>query len=473
MPGHRISPTDLDRLASNLAGSVVLPDDVGYDAARSVWNAMVDKHPAAIVRAGDVSDVVPSLAFARKHGLPLAVRGGGHNVAGNGTVEAGLVLDLGACRAVGVDPGTRTVTVEPGATLSDLDAATDIHRLAVPVGVVSATGVAGLTLGGGFGWLTRRHGLTVDNLMAADLITADGGAVRASSDVNPELLWGLKGGGGNFGIVTSFTFAAQPMPETVFSGNLIYERRHWVAALRAFAAWTRTVPDDMTTIITALAPPPEWELGTDPVLVIGFVWSDADHPAGEACLAALLRQAPPDAQEIGPAVWPEWQSSMDALFPKGVRAYWKNSGFGGLDDEVIDILVARAAEQTWQGTAFDIHHMGGAFGRVDPDATAFPDRSPEFWINIYGFWNETADDRRNIAFVRGLAGDMDRFSHGAQYVNFLAGEPDGAPAGDAWSRARAVYGEAKLRRLSALKRKYDPENVFRLNHNIPPAPDPT
>lgn len=356
--------------------------------------------------------------------------------------------------------------------MGDLDAATDIHRLAVPVGVVSATGVAGLTLGGGFGWLTRRHGLTVDNLLAAELVTADGKTVTASSEANPELLWGLKGGGGNFGIVTSFTFAAHPMPETVFSGNLIYERRHWVDALRAFAPWTQTVPDEMTSIITALTPPPDWGLGAEPVIVIGFVWSDADHPAGEASLADLLHRAPPDAQEIGPAVWPEWQSSMDALFPKGVRAYWKNAGFDRLDEDVIQVLVARAAKQTWQGTAFDIHHMGGAFGRVAPDTTAFPDRSPEFWINAYGFLNEKDDDMRNIAFVRGLAGDMERFSNGAQYVNFLAAEPDGARTGDAWSRALAVYGEAKLRRLAELKRAYDPQNVFRLNHNIPPGSPP-
>lgn len=342
----------------------------------------------------------------------------------------------------------------------------------MPIGVVSATGVAGLTLGGGFGWLTRKHGLTVDNLLAADVVTADGRTVHASAEENPDLLWGLTGGGGNFGAVTSFTFAAHPLPPTVLGGNLIYFRPRWEGALRAFADWTRDLPDEMTAILTALTPPPDWDLGADPMLVIGFAWAGAEHGEGLDHADELAGMAPPDAEEVGPTAWPEWQSAMDGLFPKGVRAYWKNSGVLRLDDEVIAVLCARAEQQTWQGTAFDLHHMGGAFRRVDPRATAFPDRSPEYWLNVYGFWASAADDERNIAFVRGLARDVEPFSGGAQYVNFMAREPEGPSSGpdegDLWRRAATLYGEEKLDRLAALKRWYDPQNVFRLNHNIPP-----
>ncbi|MBB5747728.1 FAD-binding oxidoreductase [Micrococcus sp. TA1] len=472
MTGPRLSPEALRALSSAVRGTVIGPEDALYDDARRVWNAMIDRHPAVVVRAGDVADVAPCLEFAGRHGLPVALRGGGHSVAGYGTVDDGLVLDLGSCRDVTVDVDTGTATVAPGATLADLDRATTAHGLAVPIGVVSATGVAGLTLGGGFGWLTRKHGLTVDNLLAADVVTADGRTVHASAEENPDLLWGLTGGGGNFGAVTSFTFAAHPLPPTVLGGNLIYFRPRWEGALRAFADWTRDLPDEMTAILTALTPPPDWDLGADPMLVIGFAWAGAEHGEGLDHADELAGMAPPDAEEVGPTAWPEWQSAMDGLFPKGVRAYWKNSGVLRLDDEVIAVLCARAEQQTWQGTAFDLHHMGGAFRRVDPRATAFPDRSPEYWLNVYGFWASAADDERNIAFVRGLARDVEPFSGGAQYVNFMAREPEGPSSGpdegDLWRRAATLYGEEKLDRLAALKRWYDPQNVFRLNHNIPP-----
>ena len=243
---------EYEQLAALIEGEVIVPGDPGYDDARRVWNAMIDKYPVGVIRIKSTADIAPSLAFARKHGLLVAVRGGGHNVAGHGTVDGGLVIDLSACRDVVIDVHEQTVTVGAGATLHDLDAACSRYGLAVPVGVVSATGIAGLTLGGGFGWLTRAHGLTIDNLLAAELITANGQSVHASHNENPELLWALKGGGGNFGIVTSFTFQAHPLPETVLTGNLIYRQPHWDMALSAYASWTSTLPDEMTTIVTLL-----------------------------------------------------------------------------------------------------------------------------------------------------------------------------------------------------------------------------
>ncbi|NKX49726.1 FAD-binding oxidoreductase [Arthrobacter deserti] len=453
-------------LRSEVTGSVLLPEDDGYDEARRVWNGMIDRRPAAVVRAASVGDVAPVVRFAREHGLPIAVRGGGHNVAGNGTVDAGLVLGLGGLREVGGEPAEGTVRVQPGATLADMDAATARYGLAVPTGVVSSTGVAGLTLGGGFGWLTRSDGLAADNLLSVDLVTADGSALTASETENPDLFWGLRGGGGNFGVATSFTFRARPLPAEVFSGNLVYYGpEHWTIALQAWERWTRDLPDELTSIVSVLVPPESWELGSEPTLVIGFCWASEDRAEGERLVEELRQAAPPDAEAVEPVPWLQWQSQADELFPKGVRAYWKNTSFDRLDDEVIALILGRGAEQTWRGTAFDIHHLGGAYGRVPEDATPFPNRSARFWLNIYGFWDVASEDAARINFVRGFATDMRPFATGGQYINFMGAEPGQDPA----SLALSVYGTDKLERLVALKRTYDPENLFRLNHNIQPA----
>jgi FAD/FMN-containing dehydrogenase len=456
----------LRRLRADLTGSLTVPGDDGYDEARRVWNGMIDRRPLAVARAADVGDVAPVIGAARALDVPLAIRGGGHNVAGNGTVEGGIVLDLGALVDVEVDPASPTVTVGPGATLADVDRATQPHGLAVPLGVVSATGVAGLTLGGGVGWQTRAHGLTADNLVSADVITADGTLVRAGETDDAELLWGLRGGGGNFGVVTSFTFRAHPLGSPVFAGNLVYGADRWRDALRALDGWARDLPDTMTAITTTLTPPPALELGDEPVMLVGFASIDPDRAAGERLVAPLRSAAPPDAEVLEPTSWLDWQTQADMLFPRGVRAYWKNTSFDRLDDEVIDVIVRRGREQTWLGTAFDIHHLEGAFGRVPDDATPFPNRSARFWLNVYGFWPDPNDDAARTAFVRGFAADMASFATGGTYVNFLGHE---AGATDPHAAALAVYGPEKLTRLGALKRRLDPDNLFRLNHNIPPS----
>ena len=454
----------LDRLRADIRGIVTAEGEAGYDEARRVWNGMIDRRPVAVVRAASTDDVAPVIRTARDLGIPLAIRGGGHNVAGNGTVDGGLVLDLGGLTTVRVDPDAGTATVEPGATLADLDRATQAHGLAVATGVISGTGVAGLTLGGGVGWQTRARGLAADNLLAADVVTADGRIIRASDDDDAELLWGLRGGGGNFGVVTSFTFRTYPLGPEVFAGNLVYRPDRWPDALRAFAAWTEDLPDEITAISTTIVPPPEFELGDDPVLLLGYASTSPDRAAGAALVAPLRAAAPPDEEVNDPVSWVDWQSAADILFPKGVRAYWKNTSFDRLDADVIDVLVRRGREQTWRGTAFDIHHMEGAFGRVPEAATPFPNRSARYWLNVYGFWADASDDAARIAFVRGVVDDMEPFSSGGTYVNFLGLEP-----GEGVRQAAIdVYGRTKLERLVALKRRLDPENVFRLNHNIPP-----
>ena len=459
-----LAQEELDRLCRHVTGAVVAPGEPAYDDARAVWNAMIDRHPAAVVRAAGVGDVVATIDEAREDGRDLAVRGGGHNVAGHGTVDGGIVLDLGDLDEVSVDLDTSTVRVEGGATLADVDAATEPRGLAVPLGVVSGTGVAGLTLGGGVGWLTRKHGLTADNLLSVELVTAAGEELVASSEQHPDLFWALRGGGGNFGVVTAFTFRAHPHGPQVFSGNLVYEQDRWPQAWAALDRWTQDLPDEMTVITTTLTPPAAMQMGDQPLLVVGFAWSSPVRAVGEELVERLREAAPPDAEEIGENRWVEWQSVLDDLVPKGVRAYWRNASFERLDDQVVDVLVGRGREQTWVGTAFDVHHLGGAFGRVPEDATVFPHRSARFWLNIYGFWEDAAVDDDRIAFVRGMSHDVDRFASGGQYLNFQGHEPADHRSID----PRAVFGESKYERLVGVKRRYDPGNLFHVNNNVVP-----
>jgi FAD/FMN-containing dehydrogenase len=458
--------TTMARLRDEIDGAVIEPGDEGYEDARRVWNGMIDRRPIAVVRASGAGDIAPTIRRARDLGLPLAVRAGGHNVAGNGTVDGGIVLDLGGLTDVEVDPTSRDVRVAPGATLGDLDRATEPHGLAVPVGVISGTGVAGLTLGGGVGWLTRAHGLSVDSLLAVDLVTADGEHISASEAENEELFWGVRGGGGNFGVVSSMTFRAHPLGPDVFAGTFIYRPERWLDALRGWDAWAAEAPDPLTSIATFMVPPTEWELGEEPAMFLGWAWASGDRAAGDRVVDDLRRVTSPDVEVIEPISWSAWQSQADPMFPKGARAYWKNTSFDRLDDATIEIIDHRAREQTWRGTGFDVHHLGGAFARVPAEATPFPNRSAPYWLNVYGYWPDAADDAAHTAFVRGFAADMEPYASGGQYVNFLGQEGDRV---DARTAALAVYGPAKLERLTALKRRYDPDNVFHLNHNIPPT----
>ena len=452
-------------LRTAIQGRVLTPDDLDYDEARRVWNGMIDKRPALIVRAAGPDDVRPTIAFAREAGLALAIRGGGHNVAGNGSVDDGIVLDLGGLKTVEVDPGARLVRVGAGATLGDIDRTTEPHGLAVPVGVVSGTGIAGLTLGGGVGWLTRPYGLTIDNLVSADVVLASGEQVRANASENNDLFWGLRGGGGNFGVVTSFTFRAHPLDPDVFAGTFIYERARWPEALAAYVEWTARLPDELTTLIPFMVPPADWELGDRPLMFLGFAWAGADRKAGEAVIQRLRAACPPDIAVLDPTRWLTFQSAFDGAMPKGVRAYWRNASFDRFDRAMIETLVEHCGAQSWVGTAADLHHMGGAFGRVPDDATAFPNRDAAFWLNVYGFWSNPTDDPARIAWVKGFSDAMRPYALDGQYVNFLGHDDT-----DAHRKALAAYGPAKLERLMQIKRRYDPENLFRINHNIPPAP---
>jgi FAD/FMN-containing dehydrogenase len=450
-------------VGQELRGRILLPEDDKYDGARSVWNGMHNRRPAVIVQVAGVADIMAALRVAREHGLPVAVRGGGHSVAGYGTVEGGLVIDLGPMQGVRVDPLPRTVRVEPGVTLGGLDRETEPFGLAVPVGVVSRTGVSGLTLGGGFGWLTRRYGLTADNLLQVDIVTAEGRLVHASEAEEPDLFWGLRGGGGNFGIVTSFEFRAYALGPKVFAGALIYERPRWADALRAFGAWTADLPDELTSIVSFIAPPPSWKMGDHTLMIVGFAWAGTEAADGASAIAPLRGACPPDIEMAEPTRWVAWQSSVDEVFPNGVRAYWKNAALDRLDAPVIGAVLDAAATLPSARTGLDIHHLGGAFGRVPECATAFPNRKARYWLNIYSVWDSPTDDERGISWARHVHSAVRPYAAIGEYVNFLgAGKGDADPQ----DAALAAYGETTLGRLSALKARWDPDNIFRLNCNI-------
>ncbi|MBI2762362.1 MAG: FAD-binding oxidoreductase [Chloroflexi bacterium] len=446
-----------------MRGTTLIEGDARYDAARRVWNGMIDKYPQLIVQVDGVEDIAPVIAHARAMGLPLAIRSGGHNVAGNGTVDGGIVLDLARLDTVEVDPAEQLVRVGAGATLGDIDRATEPFGLVVPVGVVSATGIAGLTLGGGVGWLVRRYGLTIDNLVSADVILAGGQQVTASATANADLFWGLRGGGGNFGIVSSFTFRAHPLDSDVVAGTLIYERPRWTEALTAFVGLSAELPDELTTLITFMVPPADWDLGDRVLMFLGFAWAGSDRAAGEATVDRIQAACPADVAVREPTRWTTFQSAFDAILPAGVRAYWRNASFDRFDAAMIETLVHHCGIQTF-GTAVDLHHMGGAYGRVGEDETAFPTRSAEFWLNIYGFWADATEDAARVAWVKGCSDALRPHAMAGQYVNFL-----GHDESDPLQKALTAYGPAKLERLVALKRRYDPENLFRINHNIPPT----
>ena len=454
----------LDDLAGSLNGSLVRPGDAGYDEARSVWNGMIDVRPVAIAQCESAADVGAAIAWGRAAGLEIAVRGGGHNVAGLATVDGGLVIDLSAMRSVTVDPETRLVTVGGGAELGDLDAATQEHGLAVPAGVVSETGVAGLTLSGGMGWLRRAHGLTCDNLVAVELVTADGEIVRADDTSDPDLMWGLRGGGGNFGVVTEFTFRAHPIgPEVAF----VFALYPIADSRAAFEAHERiAAKDDRISPLFVLGhvPPLEdfpVEIHEQPfAAVLALYAGPADE--GERVLAPL--------REIGPLMFDmsdrmqyvDVQKIYDPDYPAGHRYYWKSTNTGRLPGEAIDRLVERMLAAPSKHATIDVWLGGGAVAEVADDATAFSGRTVPYVVNPEANWEHEADDEANVAWARGVLDAIEEWSGDGLYLNFPGFLEEGQEV------ARAGHG-SNYERLSELKRRFDPENVFRRNANIEPA----
>jgi FAD/FMN-containing dehydrogenase len=439
------------RLRSDLRGTLVLPMDDGYEDARAVWNAAIDRRPAAVLRAADASDVVRAIAFARAEGLPLAVRGGGHSFAGKATCDGGLVVDCSPMRRVEVDPVRRTARADAGCTLGDFDPATQALGLATTMGTVSPTGIAGLTLGGGLGWLMGRFGLACDNLIGADVVTADGRTVRASADENPDLLWGLRGGGGNFGVVTAFEYRLHPVT-TVYGGAVTYPPAQARDVFRLYRDLTMDAPDELITY-AGVQP-----LATGPAFSIVACWS-GDVAAGERTLAPARRLGTPLADTLRVMPYLEMQA-LFAVPPVRVGSYARSSFLRELDDATIDALVARTIAPA-PPSLFFLEHIHGRASTVGPDEAAFSHRGPGYSFAAVSLWFEPGEAAAAIAWVRDFSGEMTPFLASGVYANYLAGDE-----GDA--RVRAAYGPS-WDRLVGLKRKYDPDNVFRLNQNVNPA----
>ena len=456
-----LSDEALGDLATSFGGQVTLPEHADYDEVRSIWNAMADKRPAIVARCSGAADVMRAVEFARAEDLLVAVRGGGHNIAGHALCDGGLVIDLSPMRVVRVDPAQRTARDAAGATLGDVDRETQAHGLATPLGINSTTGVAGLTLGGGFGWLSRKWGLTCDNLRSADVVTADGSFLTASADESADLFWGLRGGGGNFGVVTSFEFDLHPIGPEVLCGVVV----HPLSAdlLRGFRDRAGEAPDEVTAWAVLRKAPPLPFLSEDvhgkDVVVIPMMYA-GDPGEGEDALAPLRALGAPHADAVGLAPYAAFQQAFDPLLTPGARNYWKSHNLRGVSDEAIDTLVEWAARLPTEQCEIFLNQLGGAINSVPVEATAYPHRDVSNLVNVHARWEDPADDARCIAWAREFFDAFAPHGTGSAYVNFI-------PADEA-SAAQRAYG-ANQDRMAALKRRYDPDNRFRLNHNVAPA----
>ncbi|MGH3522734.1 MAG: FAD-binding oxidoreductase [Mycobacterium sp.] len=444
-------------LARQLVGELIRPGDDGYEEHRRVWNGMIDRRPALIARCSGPDDVVAAVNFARERHVLLAVRGGGHSFAGFSTCDGGLVLDLSPMQSVEIDPARRVARAEGGVTWGVYDAATHAYDLASTGGLISTTGIAGLTLGGGIGWLQRKCGLACDNLLAVEVVTATGERLRASEAENPELFWGVRGGGGNFGVVTSFEFRLHPV-STVVGGLLLFPATRAVEVLRFYRDYVRACPDELTTWLSAITAPaadfvPEDLQGQAALAVLACHCGD---PADAEAALAPLRALGPTVDLVESMPYPALQSMLDEDLPPGVRCYLKAGYTAEVTDALIEVIVEHTAAMPSTSSTFDLHHMGGAVSRVADDATAFGDRRSAFCFNVVGVWQDPAHDRVNRDWVGAFSAALEPFGTGGVYVNFTA-EP---------GPARTAYGAEKYARLRALKQEYDPTNLFRLNQNI-------
>lgn len=453
----------IDELKTQLQGNVLLPGDAGYDEVRQIWNAMVDRRPALIARCASSGDVVQAVKFGRKNGLLVSIRGGGHNIAGNAVCDDGLMIDLSLMKGVQVDPGARRATVEPGCTLADFDAAAQAHGLATPLGINSTTGVAGLTLGGGFGWLSRKYGMTVDNLLSAEVVTSDGTQVRASETQNADLFWGLRGGGGNFGIVTRFEFQLHRVGPDVLSGLIAFPFDQAKSVLTQFARFTETMPDDLNVWMVTRKAPPLPFLPVDvhgKEIIVLAVCHVGEPTQGEKLIDTLRGFGRAHGEHFGVQPYTAWQQAFDPLLTRGARNYWKSHNFSRLSDGAIDTIIAYAGTLPSPQCEIFIGTIGGQTTRTAPEAMAYSSRDANYVMNVHGRWESAAEDERCIAWAREFFAKSQPFASAGAYINFLTQEET--------DRIEFAYG-AGYQRLVALKKKYDPTNFFRMNQNIKPV----
>jgi len=462
--GLTLDATALAELEVGFRGEIVGRDDPSYDEHRKVWNGSIDRRPALIARCAGVADVIASVRFGRKHGLPVAVRSGGHSFPGLSVADDAFVIDLGQLKGVRVDPEARTARVQAGVLLGELDRETQAFGLAAPSGIVTHTGVAGLTLGGGIGWIMRKHGLSVDNLRRVDVVTADGELVQATADENADLFWGIRGGGGNFGIVTEFEFRLNELGPQVLAGPIFWRMTDSPQVLRFYRDWITEAPDDLMTILIHRKAPPlpfiPAELHGEPVVAVVCCYAGAIEE-GERVVKPLREFGHPVLDLCEPKPYLQHQSMFDPSFPHGRLYYMRSCDVAELSDEIIDMTVEHSLRIASPHTAFPIWQMGGAVARADGDGGAFAGRGAGHTFNITAGTDSPDDFEAEREWVRGLWSALEPHHQDTVYVNFLMDEGS--------DRVRDAYGDESYERLRTLKRKYDPDNLFRLNHNIPPA----
>jgi FAD/FMN-containing dehydrogenase len=456
------SPICIDRqqLSDAIAAPLVFPDSPAYHATRAVWNAMIDRRPSVIVQAQNESDVSAAIRFAAQPRLAVAIRSGGHNIAGSAVCDDGLVIDLRAISHTVVNEAARTARVGPGATLADVDAATQAFGLVVPTGINSTTGIAGLTVGGGFGWTTRKFGLTIDNLRSVRVVTADGRARTASPQQNPDLFWALRGGGGNFGVVTEFEFDLHPVGPQVFAGMSVHPLADAQAVIEAYQALIADAADDLTCwAVLRKAPPlpfvPESWHGRE-VLVLAMCYIGRIED-GEQATRPLRDIGNPIAESVGPMLFADWQKAFDPLLTEGARNYWKSHDVAAFGAEAVDIITSAVSDLPTDECEVFFGHIGGQATRVAAANTPWPNRAPHFAVNVHTRWRNAADDDRSVRWARKLYDALTPHAMGTRYVNFVA-------AGDG-GNARTLYGE-NFQRLADIKADVDPDNLFRANVDI-------
>ena len=459
----RPEDAEVEAVQENIRGKLIEPDNPEYDEARTIWNAMIDRHPGLVAQCTGVVDVITAVNFARDRDLLVAVKGGGHNVAGNAVCDDGLVIDLSAMNGVRVDPEAMTVRVSGGATMGDLDHETQAFGLATTGGIVSTTGVAGLTLGGGLGRLDREFGLTIDNLLSADVVTADGELVRASDDEHPDLFWGLRGGGGNFGIVTSLEFQLHDVGPDVLAGRVIHPIEAATDVLHFYSEFMADAPDEVqcSAIFSQVPPFPEFpeQLHGQTVLILVPFCSSASDEA-EKLLKPVRTFGDPIADTVRPQPYTMFQQSADELFQDGHRNYWKSHFMNDLSGAAIDSIVEHATPIPTPFTTVFFEWMGGTIRRIDPAATAFPHRDAAFSFTVAPKWTDLGRDDELITWAREFHEAIDPHAADGVYVNYLDNDEE--------SRVQTAYGE-RYERLVDLKNEWDPENLFRMNQNIKPT----
>jgi FAD/FMN-containing dehydrogenase len=457
----------IEKLKTHVKGRVVLPDDPNYDEVRQIWNARIDRKPAAIVQCATAGDVAGAIAFARSNKLEISVRGGGHNIGGTALCDRGVTIDLSMMKNVRIDADNKRAYVEAGATLGDFDAAAQVHGLATPLGNVSESGVGGLTLGGGFGWLTRKYGMAIDNLVSATMVTADGDRICTSETENADLFWAIRGGGGNFGVATEFEFKLHPVGPEILAGLIAFPFSQAKQILTQYRQFVESAPQELTVwVLFAKAPPvpflPENVHGKEVVLLlVGYI---GDIAEGKKQIELLGRFGDTYGEQIGVQPYVEWQQAFNTMLSRGARNYWKSHNLTELRDEVFDAIVEFASKLPAPQSGISIASIGGAFNRVPADATAYYHRDAKFLLNADGRWDNAADDEMCIAWAREFFQAAAPYASAGSYVNFMT-EDEG-------DRVSAVYG-ANYDRLVQIKQRYDPDNIFHLNQNIKPTVAPT